>query len=154
MAIGAVFTTLHFLQNLWTGPVIQSATSYQTGKAFLGQKFKHIGSIHKLQRKSVLRIWLQGMYSQHFIFFVTYEWTNKLQCYITLGWKGFPGTKTLGPFVIYKEIQCCKYGSWGCIHNTSFSSELTDRPSNLEYYITLGWKGFPGTKIQAYWVHS
>jgi hypothetical protein len=38
--------------------------------------------------------------SQQFIFFVTYETAQKLECYITLGWKGFPGTKLhlIGPF--------------------------------------------------------
>jgi hypothetical protein len=36
----------------------------------------------------------QGPYSQHSIFFLTYEWSNKLECYITLGWKGLPGTNT------------------------------------------------------------
>jgi len=32
-------------------------------------------------------------YSQHFIFFVTFEWAQK--CYITLGWKGLTGTNNL-----------------------------------------------------------
>jgi hypothetical protein len=28
-------------------------------------------------------------------FFVSYEWANKLECYITVGWKGLLGTNTL-----------------------------------------------------------
>ncbi len=36
----------------------------------------------------------QGPHSQHFIFFVTYQSANKLECYITLSWKGLPGTNT------------------------------------------------------------
>ena len=33
-------------------------------------------------------------YSKHFIFFITYEWSNKLECHITLHFKGQSG-KTL-----------------------------------------------------------
>jgi hypothetical protein len=36
-----------------------------------------------------------GMSSQYSILFVTYEWANKLECYIKPGWKGLPGTNTL-----------------------------------------------------------
>jgi hypothetical protein len=38
---------------------------------------------------------IQKPYSQHFIFFLKYERPNKLECYITLGWKDLPGTNTL-----------------------------------------------------------
>jgi hypothetical protein len=34
----------------------------------------------------------KGPYSQHCIIFLTYEWARG---YITLGWKGLPGTNTL-----------------------------------------------------------
>ncbi len=27
-------------------------------------------------------------------------------------------------------------------------------PNKLGWYITLGWKGFPGTNTLAYWAHS
>ncbi len=37
--------------------------------------------------------------SQHFIFFVTYEWLNKLECYITRALKGLPGTNILAYLV-------------------------------------------------------
>jgi hypothetical protein len=37
----------------------------------------------------------QGPYSQGLIFFVICEWPNKLECYITLGWKGFLERNTL-----------------------------------------------------------
>ncbi len=32
----------------------------------------------------------------------------------------------------------------GRIHKTSLSSYLTNGPNKLEFYVTLGWKGFPG----------
>jgi hypothetical protein len=38
----------------------------------------------------------QGLYSQLFIFFVTY---NMLDCYITLGWKVLPDTNILAYLV-------------------------------------------------------
>ncbi len=48
----------------------------------------------------------QGPYSQYFIFFITYVWTYKLGCYITLGWKDLSADKRsslLAPFVSYKD---------------------------------------------------
>ncbi len=43
------------------------------------------------QTTTVLRLFgAQVLYSQHFIFFLTYEWENNLPCYITLPQKGFP----------------------------------------------------------------
>jgi hypothetical protein len=47
----------------------------------------------------------------HFIFFITYEWAHKLECYIILGWNGVRGTKRsslLGSFVSYEENE----GPW------------------------------------------
>ncbi len=44
---------------------------------------------------------------KHFIFFVTTEYSNKLECYITLGRKGLPGVKhsgLFGPFISYEEL--------------------------------------------------
>ncbi len=48
---------------------------------------------------------IQKPYSQYFIFFVTYEWPYKLECYITLGWKGLPGANPLTnqTYVSYEE---------------------------------------------------
>jgi len=43
----------------------------------------------------VVPFWHLGSYSQHFIFSITYNWPNNLECYITLSWKGFPRTNTL-----------------------------------------------------------
>ncbi len=40
-----------------------------------------------------------GPYSQHFIYFETYAWANKLECYTPQSWKGFPGKNTLAYWV-------------------------------------------------------
>jgi hypothetical protein len=40
-----------------------------------------------------------GPHSQHFNYFVTYVWANKLKCYTPLSWKGFPGKNTLAYWV-------------------------------------------------------
>ncbi len=52
-------------------------------------------------------------HSQHFIFFITYEWLNKLDCYITLGWKDLTVANTLAYWAYLKGIKkmkCCEYG--------------------------------------------
>ncbi len=39
----------------------------------------------------------------------------KLECYITLGWKGLPETNTLAfwnRWLFTKMIKCCEYGTW------------------------------------------
>jgi len=41
----------------------------------------------------------QAPHLQYFIFFVTYEGSNQLDCYITLSWKGSPETNTLAYWV-------------------------------------------------------
>ncbi len=40
-----------------------------------------------------------GPHSQHFIYFVTYVWANKLECYTPLSWKDFLGKNTLAYWV-------------------------------------------------------
>ncbi len=45
-------------------------------------------------------------------------------------------------------------GTRVCIQNTSFSSLLTNGSYKLQHYITLGWKGLPGTNTLANWAHS
>ncbi len=47
----------------------------------------------------------QGLYSQVFNFFITYEWPNKLESHITLGWNGYPGTNTIAYWAHSKV--CC-----------------------------------------------
>jgi hypothetical protein len=50
-------------------------------------------------------------------------------------------------------MKCCEYSHWRCIHNTSFSSKLTNGSKKLEGHIAQGWKGLLGTNILAYWTH-
>jgi hypothetical protein len=41
-------------------------------------------------------------------FYVTYKRPNKIECYITLGWKGLSRNQyssLLGPFISYKEYK-------------------------------------------------
>ncbi len=68
---------------------------------------------------------------------------NKLECYITQGWKGLKwiNTTLFGPFVSYEEKEVMRIQYLSLIHNTSFSSSLMVGPNKLECYITLGWKG-------------
>ncbi len=75
---------------------------------------------------------------------------NKLECYIKLGWKGLPITNTLIYYACFMSMKCCEYEPRNCIHNTSFSSELTNGPNRLECYIKLGWKSFPVTNTLTY----
>ncbi len=73
--------------------------------------FSLFGPIMSYEENEVLQIRDLESYSQHFIFFVTYKWAKKLECYITLGWKGVPGDKhfsLLGPVMSYKENEVNK----------------------------------------------
>jgi hypothetical protein len=50
---------------------------------------------------------------------------NKLECYITLGWKGLHRTNTLAYSTylpVTKETKTSEYGSFGRIQKFSFSS--------------------------------
>ncbi len=81
---------------------------------------------------------------------------NKLECYITLDWKGLPETNTntyWAHLEVIRTIVCCEYSPCGLIRNTSFSSKRTNGPDMLECYITQGWKGLPETNTQTYWAH-
>jgi hypothetical protein len=54
-----------------------------------------------------------GPYLKHFIFFVTYNGPNKLEYYITPGWKSLLLTNTLAysaNLYVTKKMQCCEYG--------------------------------------------
>ncbi len=37
------------------------------------------------------------------------NWPNRLDCYITLGWKVFPGTNTLAYWAHSYKKKCCEY---------------------------------------------
>ncbi len=59
-------------------------------------------SVSKLKQKQFHKINPREPYSQHSIYFIYFMGTYKLECYITLGWKGLPGTNTLafGPICV------------------------------------------------------
>jgi ABC-type lipoprotein release transport system permease subunit len=73
---------------------------------------------------------------------------NKLECYITLGWKGLLGTNALA---YWARLNVKNYLKG--FHNMSFSSLFTNGPKKAEFYIAFSWKGFPGITILAYWTH-
>jgi hypothetical protein len=67
---------------------------------------------------------------------------NKLEFYITLGWKGMPRINTLRTQTVYT--------SGAVFILLHFQSKLQMDQNKLECYITLGWKGLPGTNTLAY----
>jgi spore coat protein U-like protein len=81
---------------------------------------------------------------------------NKQEYLITLGRKGLPVTNTLvycAHLLAMKKMKGCKYGTWNCIHNTSFSLKLTNGPNKREHLITPGRKGLPVTNTLVYCAH-
>ncbi len=46
------------------------------------------------------------------------DWSNKLGCYITLGWKGLPGFNTLGYWAL------CKLRKWKCCESDSKTLDM------------------------------
>ncbi len=71
---------------------------------------------------------------------------------IKLGLQGLQGTHTLADCAhleVKRKIKCCEYSIRDSIHNTPFSSQLTNGSSKLECFITLNWKGLSGTKTRA-----
>jgi hypothetical protein len=68
---------------------------------------------------------------------------DKLECYITQGWKGLPETNTLDCWdhlLAVKKKKCFEYDSWGRIRNTSLSSKVMNGPNKLECF---PWQAFP-----------
>jgi hypothetical protein len=92
----------------WIIPVLS------TGAPLLGEasnldkteRAHHIQTLQRLFKASAMKFaaipWVtlisqsnQVPYLQHSVFFVTYESPNKLDCSISLSWKGLPETNTL-----------------------------------------------------------
>ncbi len=72
---------------------------------------------------------------------------SRLECFITVGWKGLPGTNSEaygGSFVGYKNEV-----NWILEHNHN-TSQFKNEPSKLERFSIVGWKGLPGTGAEAY----
>ncbi len=56
-----------------------------------------------------------GLHSQDLIFLQLINRPNKLECYITLGWKDLPGTNALAYWAhlnVMRKIKFGEYGSW------------------------------------------
>ncbi len=71
VAPSTAFTTLHFLRNLWMGPI-----SNGSGKACHWINTLAYWAFVSYEEKKVLWIRPLVLHSQHFIFFVTYEWAQ------------------------------------------------------------------------------
>jgi hypothetical protein len=58
------------------------------------------------------------------ILLIIYEQANKLECYITLDWKGLPviNASLLDHLYVIKKMKCCESGPRGHVCSMSFSS--------------------------------
>ncbi len=63
------------------------------------------------------------------------------------------GTRTMGEKEVW-GMEAGKLGRWYRIHNTPFSSQLTNRPNKLDCSIKLSWNGIPMTNALTYWDSS
>ncbi len=66
------------------GPISYFVTKHKAGKACEGTHSNLLNPFISCEENEALLIWSEGSYSQHPIFFITYKWLNKLECYITL----------------------------------------------------------------------
>ncbi len=57
---------------------------------------------------------IHELHSQHFIFLIFMNGFNKLECYITLGWKQF---RLFCPFISYNENEVFEYGPRSANYN-------------------------------------
>ncbi len=69
-------------------------------------------------------------------------------------WLHFQSISTLAIECSIAFAVACPINYWDRIHNTTFSSWLTNRPNKLERYITLCQKDFPITNSLAYWSNA
>jgi hypothetical protein len=77
---------------------------------------------------------------------------KKQECYITVGWRGLPGTNTLACLAhlwVTKKMRCCECTPWNNICYTSFYLLRTNGPNKLECYITVEWRGLFGLFISS-----
>ncbi len=77
MAPAAIFTFC-FLCSI---QMDQQASVNVYDKFFQSSVMKHTSLLGIFVICKLLWIWSQGPYSQHFVFFVRYKWTNKLACF-------------------------------------------------------------------------
>jgi hypothetical protein len=77
---------LHFIFFVTLGRA-QQARVFVPYKPFLPSVMKQYSLFTSYEENGVVNM-VSGLYSKHFIFFVTFKRPNKLEHYITLGWKG------------------------------------------------------------------
>ncbi len=70
-----------------------------------------IGNIQPLVLPPCERNWNMRLYSQHFIFFLTYEWAQKAIVLHYPWLKGFSSEKHSSLFGARKKMKCCENGS-------------------------------------------
>ncbi len=82
---------------------------------------------------------------------------NELDYYITLNWKSLPGANTVAYWThsfVKKKMNLIEYSPGWEFTRLFFSSQLTNGPNKLQYYITLGLKSFLITNTLAHWAQS
>jgi hypothetical protein len=124
------FATVHFLRNLWMGPISKSVTYTRLERPARYKFSRLLGFLSVTKAMKCYEYDTRG-----FIHNSSFSWQiisepNKLECCITQGVNGLSGTNFLGCWAI------CKF--WrsvvnkGPIQNSSFSLWLTNEPSKLE----------------------
>jgi hypothetical protein len=81
----------------------------------------------------------------------------KIICYTKLGSKGLKVTEARAYWAdayVMDKMKFFEYSFWNCIHNTSFSLQLTERTYKIICYTKLGSKGLKVTDTRAYWADT
>jgi hypothetical protein len=98
----------------------------------------------------VFKILLLGQYSQHFIFFVNCERTQKANVLHNTRLKRLAKGKLSS--LLQSKWSVKNFTPWSIFPKLNFLS-IVNGPKKLACYITLDWKGLPGTNTQVYWTH-
>ncbi len=105
----------------------------------------------------VLWILFQGLYSQQFILFATYELAQKARelRYCRMEKLVRDQHSSLLDLVIScADMKCSEYSLWGCICDSLFSSQLMNWHNKPECYKTIGWKSLSETNNLAFLIDS
>ncbi len=126
----AVFTTLHFLCNLWIRPTSQSVALFYAEKTCQRQHSSLLGAFVSYKENEVLWIRPLWHYSQHFIFFTAYEWSQQARALHFSGLERLAKdkcTSLLGTSISYKENEVWWTGPPG-----QYSRHFI-------FFVTYGW---------------
>ncbi len=99
-APGAIFTTLHFLCNLWMGPISWGVTLHRVRMLTRDNHSCLLDPFVSYEEKEVIWMQLLAPYSIHFIFFVIYKWVQWASFKLHYGEKACLGQtlQLIGPF--------------------------------------------------------